>query len=57
MKEENNDRAQTCCRLYNGICFGRTEERASVVSGSEVLVLFVIIDREDPARKFQKGQI
>jgi hypothetical protein len=32
--------------------FGRTEERMKVVSESEVLVMFVTAEEEDPARKF-----
>jgi hypothetical protein len=32
--------------------FGRTAGDLSVVSGSELLVSFVILDDEDPARNF-----
>ena len=39
------------------MCVGRTEERVSVVSESELLVMFVIVDGEANARKiFRRAQ-
>jgi hypothetical protein len=38
------------------MCVGRPAEGMSVVSDSEVLVLFVTVDREDFSRKFSERQ-
>jgi hypothetical protein len=54
VNQENNESAQTCCKLYswNVVCW--VEGGVSFMSESEVLVMFVITDGESTARNFSE---
>jgi hypothetical protein len=50
VKRGNNESAQLCRKIYGTMVVCRREKGASVVSESEVLVMLVTADGNDPAR-------
>jgi hypothetical protein len=56
VKWGKNEIAQMLCKQYMGswTCVCRTADGVSVVSDSEVVVMFVTVDGEDPARNISE---